>query len=155
MYISQNGFSWVDLPACTIPEKVEAAANITAWLTGDLAYVNSVSTDSAQPTFAEGEENAEAVPPTVVDVTEIERIAWIIAEISSATRIVPNGFVITNAKNEFVPNNSYGGLAFPVRTRPCPLRPPQPIILLITSSYDTRHLRRTILTLTRTTLARR
>ena len=113
VFVSQDGFSWVDLPSPSqIPyEKAAAASGIKMWLTGDMSFVNSVSDELAAT--PEAGDDVEPSPP--VEVTEIERISVIVSEVAASTRILPAGYAILNANNELVPNKMYAGLLFPVR----------------------------------------
>ena len=104
VFVSQDGFSWVDLPSPSqIPyEKAAAASGIKMWLTGDMSFVNSVSDELAAT--PEAGDDVEPSPP--VEVTEIERISVIVSEVAASTRILPAGYAILNADRKSTRLNS-------------------------------------------------
>ena len=130
VYLSQNGVEWVDLPSLPA-DKAKFAARLTGWLTGDLAFISTVTEEPPPPPpVAEGEEPAAPAEPLVIEVTEQQRVAYIVDTISAATRITPKGYLVVNAANELARNKAYAGLSFPARACPtAPRCPPRTAVL--------------------------
>lgn len=124
-FYSQNGVHWLDLgPLDEVT--YGRAGTINGFLTGEPGHKYVVEEPAPEPEKKEGEEPpAETEPegeegeentgpePLKFDVTEVQRLRFMMENIQSGTGLVPDGYYTTNAKNEIAANQLFAGLPYP------------------------------------------
>ncbi|DBB04164.1 hypothetical protein WJX77_008285 [Trebouxia sp. C0004] len=110
---SQDGVKWIDLEAVS-DEVVSKAATITGMLSGEPAKSYTIQEPGATPA-AEGEEGAagdEGAAPGI-QISELQRLRYIVDAISADTSVVPKGSVRTDASGKVVKHENFSGISYP------------------------------------------
>jgi len=128
-FYSQMGVHWLDLgPLDEIT--YGRASTINGSLTGEAGFKYVVEEPAPEVEKVEGQEEAppaeeeekqdgeEGEEPTgpaplKFDITELQRLRFMIENIQSGTGVVPDGYYTTNAKNEVAANQLFAGLSYP------------------------------------------
>jgi radial spoke head protein 9 len=119
-FYSQDGATWVDLPALT-PEAAAKAAKVTGMLAGDPSKVYTYEEPAPAPEGGEaaaaaaGEEGGEPGEPgkVTVEVRELQRLALAVQSITADTWVVPKGAFLENSSNNVVLNRLFEGVPHP------------------------------------------
>jgi len=114
-FYSQDGSTWTDLTDIA-EDRLQWVSTLSNTLSGDPSAIYPVAEPVAEVPEAAEDDEAEPTPevePVVYDITELERLKYIVDDITKSTDVMPEGAYIRTASNDIVLNQTFNGIAYP------------------------------------------